>query len=399
MGSTLSCSRSSDVVVTSTFESMYEIGAELGKGHFAVVHACVHVGTGVKYAVKVINKRRVTNPMSMREEVTVLRKVGRHPYCIELVDVFEDDSNFYLVMELCTGGDLFSRIVDYGSYSEMDASRTLFQLATALDHIHQQGITHRDLKPENILLLNSTPDSDLKVGDFGLSKIVEGGPSVVMKTICGTWAYCAPEVIEQKPYTSLVDNWTLGVLMFILLSGYHPFDDFGDLPEPELLERIVSCDYSFNDPVWSDISEQPKQMIRALLKIVPEERMSLADFLASPWIQGKQAKSAPLTSTLNRMQSFNSGRKSKGGLMSQTSNLDLSYSQSETRDRERIATNAIQQRIVEATEDDDSDVDAGAAAKGNAVTTPTTSKPPISNGGAGEKHTVQFAAVVESIKD
>lgn len=161
-------------------------------------------------------------------------------------------------------------------------------------------------------------------------------------------------------------------------------------------------------------------MIRALLKIVPEERMSLADFLASPWIRGKQAKSAPLTSTLNRMQSFNSGRKSKvwrvcvvarprraltwpmvsqGGLMSQTSNLDLSYSQSETRDRERIATNAIQQRIVEATEDDDSDVDAGAAAKASAVTTPTTSKPPISNSGAGEKHTVQFAAVVESIKD
>lgn len=197
MGSTLSCSRSSDVVVTSTFESMYEIGAELGKGHFAVVHACVHVGTGVKYAVKVINKRRVTNPMSMREEVTVLRKVGRHPYCIELVDVFEDDSNFYLVMELCTGGDLFSRIVDYGSYSEMDASRTLFQLATALDHIHQQGITHRDLKPENILLLNSTPDSDLKVGDFGLSKIVEGGPSVVMKTICGTWAYCGS--YQERP--------------------------------------------------------------------------------------------------------------------------------------------------------------------------------------------------------
>lgn len=186
------------------------------------------------------------------------------------------------------------------------AIRVCRQLAEALQYIHKHNISHRDLKPENILLTSDSLDSDIKVADFGLSKVVQGHQSV-MKTVCGTWAYCAPEVIQRKPYTSAVDNWTLGVLMFVLLSGYHPFDVYGELPEPQLLSKIVSVDYDFDDSAWDDVSENAKSLIRQLLQAEPEDRLSLEEYLASPWIQGEGVREGESKAVVDRLQNLKIG--------------------------------------------------------------------------------------------
>lgn len=289
----------------------YQIGEELGRGHFATVHTCVHIPTREEYAVKIINKSELhKNLDKIHEEIEILKAVGRHKNVVSLIDTFQDEHAFYLVMEYCSGGDVFTHIVESGSFSELEAIKVCRELAEALKHIQSKGVVHRDLKPENILLETEKTDSAIKVADFGLSKLLRSDDQV-MRTVCGTWAYCAPEVIKRKAYTPLVDNWTLGVLMFTLLAGYHPFDIYGDLPEPKLLRRVVNVQYDFEDSAWDDVSDMAKELIMKLIVDDPLKRMSLDDFLASDWItqhDHTQSMSDPLPRTLDHMASFNQAR-------------------------------------------------------------------------------------------
>lgn len=261
----------------------YEIGPKLGRGHFAVVRRATSKLDGKDYAVKMISADFLRKDASLRDEIECLRRVGDFPYVVRLIELFEDHHGLYLVMDLCLGGDLFSRISKSGKYNEKKAAKCCRQLALAIQHIHHCGITHRDLKPENVLLVTEAPDSDIKIADFGLSKLLND-PASKMQTVCGTWAYCAPEVMEDKPYDMTVDNWTLGVLTFILLSGYHPFDTYGDLPEQDVIKNVRSVKYDFNDPVWNCISEEPKRLIKALLVLDPAGRLTTEEFLSSPWV-------------------------------------------------------------------------------------------------------------------
>jgi serine/threonine protein kinase len=135
-----------------------------------------------------------------------------------LVDSFSSRHHYYLILELCRGGDLLNRIAESGRYNERMAARCCRQLASALAHIHAQGIIHRDLKPENILLTDDGVDSEVKLADFGLAKLLKTSEQVA-RTRCGTWIYAAPEVLMGRPYTKAVDVWALGVLMFILYAS------------------------------------------------------------------------------------------------------------------------------------------------------------------------------------
>lgn len=290
-------------------ESIYDIKELLGKGHFAKVRKVVHRTNGKDYAVKIIDKKDLLKTTAVvKAEIEILKRVGAHPNIVSLVDHFEGEDEYYLVMELCKGGDLFTKIVSEGKYSEKRAVRCCKQLASALQWIHKQGITHRDLKPENILLTSDSIDADIKVADFGLSKLMKGHQHF-MRTVCGTWAYCAPEVISRKPYTQAVDAWTLGVLMFILLSGYHPFDVYGEMPEPQLLKKIKDCDYDFEDDVWTNVGNNAKDLIRGLLQLDPEKRMTIDQYLASPWIMGEGVKDKQLKLVVDRLSKFNDARK------------------------------------------------------------------------------------------
>jgi calcium/calmodulin-dependent protein kinase I len=227
------------------------------RGNFSKVVLAICKETNEKYAVKVIDKKEV-DETRLRMEVEILKKV-KHPNIISLKEVYDEDpKKLYLVMELVTGGELFNKIVEIGSYSENIAKRLVKQMVSAVKHLHDQHIAHRDLKPNNLLLAAPGVD-EIKIADFGLSKILS--PDSMMQTACGTPIYVAPEVLKGEGYDKEVDIWSIGVVMYILLCGYPPFFDDGE-NMAALFEQIMAGDFEFADPYWTDISAEGMDTLR-----------------------------------------------------------------------------------------------------------------------------------------
>ncbi|XP_064604220.1 calcium/calmodulin-dependent protein kinase type 1-like [Liolophura sinensis] len=256
----------------------------LGTGAFSeVILAKDKLEAGNFVAVKIINRNGLKGKEeSLENEIQVLRRL-RHPNIVQLLDVYEDKHRVYLVMELVTGGELFDRIVEKGSYTEKDASQLIKQVLEAVDFMHERGVVHRDLKPENLLYYSPADDSKIMISDFGLSKTEESG---TMATACGTPGYVAPEVLAQKPYGKEVDCWSIGVIAYILLCGYPPFYDEND---SELFKQILRAEYEFDSPYWDEISESAKDFIRNLMCKDANARFSCKQSLAHPWISGNTA--------------------------------------------------------------------------------------------------------------
>ena len=169
--------------------------------------------------------RSLTRDDALLAEVRALRAVSGHPNIVELYDVYLDPNCMYLVLELLAGGELFTRIVEVGAYSETDATRHMAKIGSALKYMHDRNIVHRDLKPENLVLAHNHPDAEIKISDFGLSKVLKNDDETIM-TVCGTKAYSAPEVGFGLPrgqqgdgYSSKVDLWSLGVILYVIVSG------------------------------------------------------------------------------------------------------------------------------------------------------------------------------------
>ena len=216
------------VIGYSNLFDYYEVKETLGKGKFGLVKSATHKKTGKKVAVKVMSKKEMTlqDVELQRREIEIL-KMCQHPNIIRLLDIFENQDYIYIVMENLSGGDLFTYLEkrDF-EITEARAKELSHQIATALYYLHSFGVAHRDLKPENILMVSDSEDSDLKIVDFGLSKII--GPNESSLDPFGTLSYVAPEVLLQKPYGKEVDLWSLGVITYLLLSRVLPFDDEED---------------------------------------------------------------------------------------------------------------------------------------------------------------------------
>lgn len=262
----------------------YDLKETIGTGAFSeVLLAEDKADRGKFFAVKCIDRMGlVGKEESLDNEIQVLRRLD-HPNIVRLSDVFEDKSYVYLVMELVTGGELFDRIVEKGSYTEKDASSLIKQVLEAVDYMHERGVVHRDLKPENLLYYSTDPDSKIMISDFGLSKTEESG---TMATACGTPGYVAPEVLAQQPYGKEVDCWSIGVIAYILLCGYPPFYDENDAA---LFQQILKAEYEFDSPYWDDISSSAKEFIRRLMCKDPKKRFSCKQAIAFPWISGNTA--------------------------------------------------------------------------------------------------------------
>nr|XP_044996028.1 calcium/calmodulin-dependent protein kinase type 1B isoform X2 [Jaculus jaculus] len=268
---------------TEDISSVYEIREKLGSGAFSEVMLAQERGSAHLVALKCIPKKALRGKEALVEnEIAVLRRVS-HPNIVALEDVHESPSHLYLAMELVTGGELFDRIMERGSYTEKDASHLVGQVLGAVSYLHSLGIVHRDLKPENLLYATPFEDSKIMVSDFGLSKIQAGN---MLGTACGTPGYVAPELLEQKPYGKAVDVWALGVISYILLCGYPPFYDESD---PELFSQILRASYEFDSPFWDDISESAKDFIRHLLERDPQKRFTCQQALQHLWISGDAA--------------------------------------------------------------------------------------------------------------
>jgi len=266
-------------------EDEYEVGSELGRGGFAVVYAGKSKKTDEAVAIKVIEKTCVDTSelQSLVREIDIMKKVD-HPNVLKLIDIFESDTRVTLVTELVTGGELFYKIVERGSYSEADAAGIVRQLVTGVEYLHSKGIAHRDLKPENLLCSDGEgKDMVIKIADFGLSKMFSAGE--VLKTSCGTPDYAAPEVLQTDgTYSNAVDMWSVGVITYVLLCGYPPFYA---KEQRELFTQILNAEYEFPEEDWSQISEDAKDFIRHLLVVDPNERMTASQALKDKWLAGE----------------------------------------------------------------------------------------------------------------
>ncbi|XP_074106748.1 calcium/calmodulin-dependent protein kinase I isoform X1 [Cotesia typhae] len=292
----------------SSVDDKYTLKELLGTGAFSEVRlAESKEKPGQMYAVKIIDKKALKGKEdSLENEIKVLRRFSEtvtpqsgdgpikssnsgergwltHPNIVQLLETFEDKHKVYLVMELVTGGELFDRIVEKGSYTEKDASGLIRQVLEAVDYMHEQGVVHRDLKPENLLYYSPDEDSKIMISDFGLSKMEDSG---IMATACGTPGYVAPEVLAQRPYGKAVDVWSIGVISYILLCGYPPFYDENDA---NLFAQILKGEFEFDSPYWDDISDSAKDFIHKLMCVKVEDRYTCKQALAHPWISGNAA--------------------------------------------------------------------------------------------------------------
>jgi calcium/calmodulin-dependent protein kinase I len=261
-------------------DKIYEFRTELGRGAFSIVYLAVNKATNQHFAVKVINKKDLGKDYekNLKMEVDILKKVN-HPNIIALKELFDTPDKLYLIMELVTGGELFDKIVEKGSYTESEASQLVRKIVSAVDYLHNLGIVHRDLKPENLLLKRADNDLEIAIADFGLSKIV--GQQMMMQTACGTPSYVAPEVLNASGYGKEVDMWSIGVITYILLCGFPPF--YGDTV-PEIFEQIMEANFDYPEEYWSGISKEAKDFINKLLVVDSDRRLSAGDALKHPWL-------------------------------------------------------------------------------------------------------------------
>ena len=214
-----------DAIGYSNLSDYYELGAPLGRGKFGVVRLATHKQTGTKVAVKAIKKAKLTiEDLDLAKREIEILKLCQHPHIIQLFDSFENPEYIYIVIELLRGGDLYEYL-DKRNFkvSENRAREIIHSLTTALYYLHSYGIVHRDIKLDNILMTDDSDQSKAKLVDFGLSKMI--GPKESCTEPFGTFGYAAPEVLRGKPYDKAIDIWSLGVVLYILLTGRAPFEE------------------------------------------------------------------------------------------------------------------------------------------------------------------------------
>lgn len=250
----------------------------IGEGSYGSVQKCQVKDTGHWRAVKTVNRALVKNTDQFMEEMAIMKLLD-HPNIVRLYETFEDARFVYLVLELCTGGELFDRIVADGKFTEQSAAIAVQQMLRAINYMHQNYIMHRDLKPENWLLASEEAGADLKLIDFGLSKRFT--PGEFASTQAGTPYYVAPEVLEGH-YAEQSDVWSIGVIMYILLSGSPPFSGNDTVA---VLDSVKRARPQFNKKEWKSASEEAKDLLKSFLVREPSQRISASDALNTEWIK------------------------------------------------------------------------------------------------------------------
>ncbi|KAF5743883.1 CBL-interacting serine/threonine-protein kinase 9-like isoform X2 [Tripterygium wilfordii] len=255
----------------------YEIGKTIGEGSFAKVKFAKNVETGDCVAIKILDRDQVLRHKmveQIKREISTMKLI-KHPNVIKIIEVLASKRKIYIVLEFVDGGELFDKIAKRGRLREDEARRYFQQLINAVDYCHSRGVYHRDLKPENLLL-----DSYgvLKVSDFGLSalskQVREDG---LLHTACGTPNYVAPEVLTDKGYDGTSsDIWSCGVILFVLMAGYLPFEEANLMA---LYRKI--CRAEFSCPSW--FSAGSKNLIKRILDPNPLTRITIPEILVDEW--------------------------------------------------------------------------------------------------------------------
>ncbi|XP_029475202.1 serine/threonine-protein kinase Chk2 isoform X3 [Rhinatrema bivittatum] len=317
----------------------YIISKTLGSGACGEVKLAFVKSTCKKVAIKIINKQtfktreseRTNSFLNVDTEVEILKTLN-HPCIIKIENFFDTEDSYYIVLELMEGGELFAKVEASTRLKEATAKLYFYQMLLAVQYLHENGITHRDLKPENVLLSSFNENClikgflrdglyvmkiiqsifmriethreyqkpylkftqwvtvPLKITDFGQSKIL--GESTLMRTLCGTPTYLAPEILNTAGtagYSNAVDCWSLGVILFVCLSGYPPFN-VQNTAMP-LKDQITQGKYTFIPHAWKDVSETALDLVKKLLVIDSEKRLTTNQALEHAWFQDEDMKS------------------------------------------------------------------------------------------------------------
>jgi len=298
----------------SKFTENYELKEELGKGAFSVVKRCVQRHTGLEFAAKIINTKKLSarDFQKLEREARICRKM-QHPNIVRLHDGIQEESFHYLVFDLVTGGELFEDIVAREFYSEADASHCIQQILESVNHCHSNGVVHRDLKPENLLLASKSKGAAVKLADFGLAIEVQGDQQAWFG-FAGTPGYLSPEVLKKEPYGKPVDIWACGVILYILLVGYPPF---WDEDQHRLYAQIKAGAYDYPSPEWDTVTPEAKNLINQMLTVNPAKRIRAEEALKHPWICQRERVASVFhrQETVDCLKKFNARRKLKGAIL------------------------------------------------------------------------------------
>ncbi|CAN4089657.1 unnamed protein product [Withania somnifera] len=295
---------------TGHLKEHYNLGEKLGHGQFGTTFLCIEKGTGKKYACKSIAKRKLLTDEDVddvRREIQIMHHLSGHPNVISIKGAYEDAVAIHVVMELCTGGELFDRIVKRGHYSERQAAELARTIVGVVEACHSLGVMHRDLKPENFLFVNEEEDSPLKTIDFGLSMFFK--PGQIFDDVVGSPYYVAPEVLRKR-YGPEADIWSAGVIIYILLSGVPPFSGES---EEEIFDEVLHGDIDFELNPWPKISQGAKDLVSRMLVRDPKKRLTAHEVLCHPWVQTDGlAPDKPLDSAIfTRLTQFSAMNKLK----------------------------------------------------------------------------------------
>jgi len=302
--------------VSSDIHSKYVIREKkLGSGTFGQVHKGVRKADNKRVAIKVLKKKHFLKRESLKEKLqreVLIMKQCNHPYIVGFYDVFLTKSFVFICIEFCPGGDLLDYLNKRGKpIREKYAALYMGQCLEGLAYLHKKRIAHRDIKPENILL--TADRKTVKLADFGLSnQFAEGDNSELFYTQCGSITHMAPEVFEGKGYDHRIDIWSLGVVLYVMLSVSYPFHH---TEKKEIIRQIRTTPVDFDsDQIWNYVSVNAKDLILLMLTVDPDRRPTIPQCLTHPWISGT-TKDTPVTVSASAAQF-----KKKGRLASSRSN-------------------------------------------------------------------------------
>ena len=263
------------------FFDYYEMLDDIGEGKFGLVKLGIHKSTQQRVAIKIIKKSQMKDNDAelVKSEIDIM-KLCHHPNVVRLLDHFENAEYIFIVMEYLSGGSL-SNYLKKNKYNLSDKKivKIIYQIALGLQYLHQYGIVHRDLKPDNIMLSEKGDMNQIKIMDFGLSKIM--GPKETVDDGFGTLCYVAPEVLLRIPYNNEIDIWSLGVIFYFMSCGILPFDDSSD-DEEIIGKKIVFSECKFPKEKWANRDKDIIELIKLCFKKKAEQRITINEFLNNP---------------------------------------------------------------------------------------------------------------------